>query len=107
MKTSLLTLSIALTTVCAQAVDAPALWDKNCASCHAKDGTGNTRMGKKVDVKDYTDAKVQAAMKDDVAFKSVKEGIKEKGVDRMKPFSGKLTDEEIKALIVHIRTFKK
>jgi cytochrome c553 len=91
----------------AQAADVKELWDKHCASCHAKDGSGNTKMGKKADVKDYRDPKVQAEIKDDKALKVIKEGLTEKGKERMKPYADKLTDDEIKALIVHIRTFKK
>jgi cytochrome c553 len=64
-------------------------------------------MGKKVEAKDYRDPKVQEAMKEIDAIKSVKNGLKQKGVERMKPFADKLTDEEIKALIAHMRTFKK
>ena len=78
-----------------------------CVACHGADGKGQTTMGKKVGCKDYTDAKVQSAMKDDVAFKSVKEGMKEGDKVLMKPFAEKLTDAEIKALIAHMRTFKK
>jgi cytochrome c553 len=103
---------VVMTALCAsvgvvQAADVKELWDKHCASCHAKDGSGNTKMGKKVDVKDYRDPKVQAEIKDDKALKVVKEGITEKGKERMKPYADKLTDDEIKALIAHIRTFKK
>ena len=87
--------------------DTKELWDKNCASCHGKDGKGQTKMGQKSGVKDYTDAKVQAELKDDKAFKSVKEGLKEDGKEKMKPFAEKLTDDEIKALVGHIRSFKK
>ena len=91
----------------ASAADAKELFDKNCASCHGKDGKGQTKMGQKAGVKDYTDAKVQEAMKDDVAFKSVKEGLKDKDKELMKPFSEKLSDDEIKSLIAYMRTFKK
>jgi cytochrome c553 len=93
--------------VLAQAEDAKALWDKNCAACHGKDGKGNTAMGRKAAVKDYTDPKVQQSLDDAKAFKSVKEGLTEGGKERMKPFAEKLSDDEIKALIDHIRTFKK
>lgn len=89
------------------AADVKANWDKHCASCHAKDGTGNTRMGKKADVKDWTDPKVQESVTDDKAFKSVKEGLTEKGKERMKPYADKVSDEEIKALIAHMRTLVK
>lgn len=90
-----------------RAADVQENWTKHCVSCHAKDGSGNTKMGRKVDVKDYRDPKVQAEMKDEKAVKTVKEGITEKGQERMKPYADKLNDEEIKALIAHIRTFKK
>src|SRR5450631_4142435 len=80
-----------------------ALWDKTCASCHGKDGKGDTTMGKKVDVKDYTDAKVQAAFADDKAIKSVKEGIKDdKGKVRMKAYGELLSDDDIKGLVAYI-----
>jgi len=91
----------------ASAADAKENWDKNCASCHGKDGKGQTTMGKKAGCKDYTDAKVQEALKDDKAFKSVKEGLKEGDKTIMKPFADKLSDDEIKALVAHMRTFKK
>ena len=84
-----------------------ALWDKHCVACHEKDGSGNTKMGKKVEAKDYRDPKVQESMKEPEAIKSIKNGLKEKGIERMKPFADKLTDDEIKALIAHMRTFKK
>lgn len=89
------------------AVDPKPLWDKHCASCHGKDGKGDTKMGRKAEVRDYTDAKVQESIKDDAGFKAVKEGLNDKGKERMKPFAEKLSDEEIKALMAHIRTFKK
>jgi cytochrome c553 len=47
-----------------RAADAKAVWDKDCAKCHGADGKGKTKMGEKVGVKDYTDAKVQEEMKD-------------------------------------------
>jgi len=101
------TLLLALMCVRVQAADAKELWDKNCASCHGKDGRGDTKMGKKVDVKDYTDPKFQAEYKEDKGIKTIKEGITEKGKERMKGYAEKLSDEEIKALAAHIRTFKK
>jgi mono/diheme cytochrome c family protein len=89
------------------AADAQATWDKNCLKCHGKDGKGNTKMGRQAGVKDYTDPKVQEEMKDDKALKTVKEGITEKGKEKMKAYGAELSDEEIKALIAYMRTFKK
>lgn len=89
------------------AADAQANWTKHCVKCHGKDGKGDTKMGRQSGVKDYTDPKVQAEMKDDKALKTLKEGITEKGKEKMKPYAGVLTDDEIKALIAHMRTLKK
>jgi cytochrome c553 len=108
MKKLLLTIGCLMALVSLSfAADVKEIWEKNCASCHGKDGKGNTTMGRKAGVKDYTDAKVQAEMQDDKATKTIKEGIKDKGKEVMKPYGDKLTDEEIKGLIAHMRSFKK
>src|SRR6188472_2140763 len=88
------------------AADGAALWAQNCASCHGKDGSGNTTMGKKLGVKDYHDAKLQAAFSDAEAERAIKEGVKTNGKETMKPFGSKLSDADIKALVAHIRSFK-
>ena len=51
--------------------------------------------------------KVQEAMTDENAIKAIKEGIVEKGKKLMDPYADKLGDDEIKALVAHMRTFKK
>lgn len=89
------------------AADVAENWSKHCASCHGKDGKGQTKAGKISGAKDMTDPAYQAALKDDKMFTSVKNGMKEKGVDVMKPFANKLTDDEIKALLAHVRSLKK
>jgi cytochrome c553 len=107
----LLTLGIvaagALAVGSAQAGDAKDLYEKHCTKCHGSDGKGDTKMGKKLGAKDYTDPKVQDELKDDVAFKAIKEGLKDKE-DRvlMKPADG-LSDDDIKGLIAYVRKFKK
>ena len=89
------------------AADAGVTWAQNCASCHGKDGSGNTTMGKKLNVKSYHDAKVQAAFSDAEAERAIKEGVKTNGKETMKPFGSKLSDADIKALVAYIRSFKK
>ena len=64
-------------------------------------------MGKKLNVKDYRDAKIQAIFSDAEAERAIKEGVKTNGKETMKPFGGKLSEIEIKALVAHIRSFKK
>ncbi len=106
----LLLLSLAFTSAAllsASAVDAKANYDKGCAKCHGADGKGQTKMGQKLGVKDYTDAKVQADMKDEAATKAIKEGLKDKeGKVLMKPAED-LSDADIKALVAYMRAFKK
>src|SRR6266581_8424949 len=80
-------------------------WEKHCQKCHGADGKGQTKMGRQSGVKDYTDPKAQAELKDENAIKIIKEGIVEKDKKKMDPYRDKLTDEEIKALIAYIRAF--
>ena len=90
----------------APAADAKANWDSLCAKCHGEDGKGQTKMGQKLGVKDLTDAKVQADLKDDAAFKTIKEGKKDAdGKTLMKAFDT-LSDEEIKGLVTFVRGLK-
>ncbi len=105
----LLTVTIivsALALMSARAEDPKAVYEKDCTKCHGADGKGNTKMGKKLGIKDYTDAKVQAELKPDKAFKSIKEGLKEGDKELMKPFDS-LSDDDIKALIKYMQGFKK
>ena len=110
-QTVLITLtSLALAVPAFAATDAAVLanYTKHCASCHGKDGKGQTTMGKKLEVKDLTDKKVVEAIKDDVALKNLKEGVKDKaGKEIKKPFTGKLSEDEMKALIAHAKAFAK
>ena len=93
--------------VSASAADVKENWDKQCAKCHGPDGKGETKMGQKLAIKDLTDAKLQAELKDEAAIKAIKEGIKDsEGKIKMKPAEG-LSDDEIKALVAHVRTLKK
>src|SRR5690242_13645116 len=88
--------------VSARAADAKELWTKNCAKCHGEDGKGKTKMGEKLGVKDYTDAKVQGEMKDADMAKAIKEGVKDGDKVKMKGFPD-LSDDEVKGLVAQIR----
>jgi mono/diheme cytochrome c family protein len=105
-----LALSIAAIMVAAWSVraeDAKALYESSCAKCHGSDGKGQTKMGQKLGAKDYTDSKVQEALKDDAAIKAIKEGLKaDDGKTLMKPSEG-LSDSDVKGLVAYMRTFKK
>jgi mono/diheme cytochrome c family protein len=90
-----------------RAADAKALWDANCAQCHGKSGNADTKMGKTLAAKDLTDAKVQSSFTDAQAATAIKEGVKQNGKTTMKAFGGKLSDDDIKALVSYVRTLKK
>ena len=92
--------------VTVRAADAKENWEKNCTKCHGPDGKGKTKMGEKLAMKDYSDAKVQDSLKDEAMTKAIKEGVKDGDKVRMKAIEG-LSDEEIKALVAYVRTLKK
>ena len=107
-KLAIVTLALLIAgAVSVRAADAKENWDKHCAKCHGTDGKGKTKMGEKLGIKDYTDAKVQEAMKDDEMAKAIKDVVKEGEKTKMKAFGDALSDEEIKALVKHVREFKK
>jgi mono/diheme cytochrome c family protein len=98
-------LALAVNTV--HAVDVGAAYAKHCASCHGKDGKGETKAGKKAKAVDLTDAAYQQKFTDEQAFNDIKNGRKDGDREQMKPFADKLSDEEIKALVAYTRKFAK
>jgi mono/diheme cytochrome c family protein len=90
-----------------RAADAKALWTANCTQCHGASGKGDTAMGKKLNAADLTDSKKQASFTDAQATEAIKNGVKENGKTTMKAFGGKLSDDDIKALVAYVRTLKK
>lgn len=89
------------------AADAKALWAANCTPCHGANGNGDTKMGKTLGAADLTDAKKQASFTDAQATTAIKDGLKQNGKTTMKAFGGKLSDDDVKALVAYVRTLKK
>jgi mono/diheme cytochrome c family protein len=87
--------------------DAKANWSNNCAQCHGASGKGDTKMGKMLNAMDLTDPKKQASFTDAQAATAIRDGVKQNGKTTMKAFGGKLSDDEIKALVAYVRTLKK
>jgi mono/diheme cytochrome c family protein len=86
--------------------DGTETYGKKCAGCHGKDGKAATAMGKKNQMKDLTDAKVQAASTDAQWEKIILEGAKSAEGKMVMPAS-KITPEEAKDLVKVCRSFKK
>lgn len=99
-------LALILTSGVASAAPAADNWENLCASCHGADGKGQTKSGKKLKLRDYTDPKVQAEMKDEDMCKAIADGVKVEGKEKMKPFKDEITAEEIKDLVAYIRQLK-
>lgn len=107
MKLQLTVLSIAMLLASPAAFgDAAAIYNKSCASCHGKDGAGNTKMGKKAGARDYTTAEGQK-WSDAEGVKAILEGVTKDGKKKMKGFTGKVSEADAKALVAYIRKFKK
>ena len=80
--------------------DATELYKANCAFCHGADGEGNTPMGRRLGVKNFHDPDV-VRTSDTILFKIAKNG--QKG---MPAFGEKLSDDQLKELVLYIRTLK-
>ena len=103
---ALVSLLLCLGASAASASPASEIWTNQCAKCHGADGAGKTKIGQKLKLKDYSDAKVQADLKDEDIAKAIKNGITENGKERMKAFTD-ISDADVTALVAYIRTFKK
>ena len=86
--------------------DGAEMFGKKCAGCHGKDGKAATSMGKKLNIKDLTDAKVQASATDDQWEKIILEGFKSADGKLVMPAT-KVTPAEAKDLVKACRSFKK
>lgn len=110
MKTSslrLLALAVATAALTTYGADAAAQWKESCAKCHGEDGKGETKMGRKLSIGDFTDAKVQAKFTDEEALKAIKSGRTDAtGKTTMKAIEG-LSEEDMKGLVAYVRTLKK
>jgi len=96
----LLVISILLLTTAAMADDTAALYKAKCQVCHGPDGKGDTAIGKKIGAKDFHSPEV-AKISDAELISFIK-----KGKGKMPSFDGKLTDDQIKSLVLYIRHLK-
>lgn len=105
-KIALAGIALAFTAGTAFAATAAENWENSCASCHGVDGKAQTKQGKKLKVRDYTDPAVQAEMKDDTMLKAILEGYVQNGKTTMKGFKDELSEDEAKDLVKFIRELK-
>jgi mono/diheme cytochrome c family protein len=103
----ILTIALALSASAAFAASASENWESHCAKCHGADGSGNTKIGKKLKLKDYTDAKSLADASDADLQKAILDGVTKDGKEVMKGFKEELSADDAKALVATVRGFKK
>ena len=102
MKLKAITLILTITLApLAFAADGAAVYKAKCASCHGADGKGQSPMGKKMNLRDLGSPEVQKQTdKELYDWTAVGKG-------KMPGYKDKLSDEEIKALVAHMRAFAK
>ncbi len=85
-------------------------WKAKCASCHGGDGKGDTDVGKKQGIRDMTSAAWQGAFTDaqlrDATLNGLHRARDGKQQD-MEGYKGKLSDEQVAALVAYMRALKK
>ena len=103
---TVLAVSLAAGMVGSARADSAELFGKKCAGCHGKDGKAATTMGKKLNMKDLTDPKVQAASTDAQWEKIILEGVKADTGKMVMPAT-KISADEAKGLVKYSRSLKK
>jgi cytochrome c6 len=78
-----------------------ATWKAKCAMCHGADGTGNTPIGKNMQIRSLKCAEDIKASDAQLA-KQTKDGV-----GKMQGYAGKLTDAQIQDVVTYIRTLQK
>ena len=85
--------------------DAATNWSKQCARCHGADGAADTKPGRKLKLKDYRDAAVQASFSDEEIIRVMVEGVTtDKGKQEMPSYTEKLSQAEMEALVPFVRS---
>jgi len=85
-----------------QGAQASTVFDKQCATCHGKDGQAKTFKAKLNHARNLTDPDWQGQVTDERISNSISNG---KG--KMPAFGKKLSEAEISALVGYVRTLKK
>ena len=83
------------------AEDGAALFKTKCQACHGPNGSGDTPMAKKLGVKALGSAPVQGQTDAQLTATITN------GKNKMPAFNGKLTADQVKALVGLIRSWKK
>ena len=86
----------------ASAADARTIYNRQCVSCHGRDGRGQTRKGRQTRARDMTMAEWQDDVSDERLFNSISNGR-----GKMPAFRKKLSENDIDALVSLIRRMRR
>jgi mono/diheme cytochrome c family protein len=82
------------------ATEGAKLYKANCAACHGADGTAQTAMGKRLNIKSFKSPEVQGMTDAQL------EEIVAKGKGKMPAYEKKLGASGVKDVVAYIRTLK-
>ena len=84
------------------AADARTIYNRQCVACHGRDGRGRTRKGRQAHARDMTDASWQDDVSDERLFNSISNGR-----GKMPAFRQKIAENDIDALVAHVRRMRR
>jgi mono/diheme cytochrome c family protein len=100
IKSLVLVACLALTSSAFAAADGAAVFKAKCAMCHGADGSASTGMGKTMGLKPLSSPEVQKMSDADLT------ALVTNGKGKMPAYKGKLTDDEIGAVVKYVKTLK-
>jgi cytochrome c6 len=83
------------------AQDAAGLYKAKCSACHGADGKGDTPVGKKMGLRDFSSPEVQKMSDDELT------AIIADGKNKMPSYKKSLKPDQIKDLVGYIRSLAK
>ena len=86
----------------ATAADAATIYNRQCVSCHGRDGRGRTRRGRQTHARDMTDGSWQDDVSDERLFNSISNGR-----HKMPAFRKKISENDIDALVAYVRRMRR
>ncbi|HEX5705300.1 MAG TPA: cytochrome c [Pyrinomonadaceae bacterium] len=86
----------------AAAAEAATIYNRQCVSCHGRDGRGRTPKGRQTRARDMTEASWQDDVSDERLFNSINNGR-----GKMPAFSKKISENDIDALVAYIRRMRR
>ena len=101
-------LGVLLVSGSALAKDGSKLWLKTCSACHGVDGSGETPMGKRLQLPDFRKPEIQKSITDNMIQEAILKGLQRKkdGMLKIMPSYKHLPEADRLLLGKHFRTLE-